>query len=212
MLLFTRYGDDWTQQIPYLATRSDSGWTAPQRVYFAGSIYNATFGQADDTVIFATRHPQTDALTVFRTARTTTGWTSPENLTETYGLAGSYFTLLPDSTLWFHRDGDLYRTVGTLYNAHQKLPPQINTEAGTEFSQYVSPNQDLLIFARYTEGDSTMTGLFASRFADEAWTEPERLPLPYGWSPTLSPDGTHLIYTRNDRFVHVPLDALGLSR
>ena len=43
----------------------------------------------------------------------------------------------------------------------------------------------------------------------DRWTTPEKLPIPYGWGVTLSPDGEDLVYVVDDDIRRVPAVLLG---
>jgi len=97
---------------------------------------------------------------------------------------------------------DIYRSEGKdgAYAQAVKLPEAVNTE-NREFDPYVSPTEDLLIFASSRPGGQGMSDLYVSfRNAAGGWTDAVNLgekinsPGPE-FCPMLSPDGKYLFFT-----------------
>jgi hypothetical protein len=204
--LFTRYGDDWTKQRGYLAAWRDGSWREPEAVPFAEAVYNAALSEDGRRVIFCQHRDGDEGPRVLVTRRTGDGWAEPIDLTARGGFTGSYFRLLTDGTLYFHRDGDLYRAVLDDGAVRDETPlgAPINTADGTEFGAWVDYGEQRIIFARGTEPPGR-SGVYTSIRRAGRWTEPERLPIPYGWGIVISPDGEDLVYTVDGDIVRVPL-------
>ena len=103
---------------------------------------------------------------VFLVDRAGDGWAPAIDLTERDGLMGSYFHLLADGTLYFHREGDLYRATieDDAVRYVMKLGAPINTDDGVEFGAWVHPDEArLLVFTRSVEGDPERSGVFSTR-------------------------------------------------
>ncbi len=212
--LFSRYKGDWETQTGYFSKIENGKWSKPEKVSFIDTLYNAAFSNDGSAIIFSQRMAaETVAPEVFLTSRTKNGWKNPVSLSKKYKIRGGYFTILSDKTLYFQTEGEIYRAEfkDGGYTTPEKLSDNINTPNGTEFSQFVDEKESFIIFARYTDGDKSKTGLFLSLKDEEGnWGRALRLPLPYGWSPTISPDGKNLVYTIDEDIVSIPLKTIGL--
>ncbi len=205
-VLFTRYEDDWKTQRGYLARWRDGAWREPEPVPFAETMYNAALSENGQQIIYCTRDDSLAGARVLVTQRTGDGWSDPIDLTESEGLMGSYFRLLTDGTLYFHRDGDLFRGVlrdGSVSDVTALAAP-INTPDGVEFGAWVDTEERRIIFTRAVDDAPQRTGVFVAFRRDGVWTEPARLPIPYGWSVVLSPDGEDLVYVVDGDICRVP--------
>jgi hypothetical protein len=206
-VLFTRYADDWKTQRAYFAVWRDGAWREPEPVPFAETMYNAALSADGGRIIFCRRDDELGGGRVFVTARTDEGWSDPIDLTERDGLTGSYFRLLADGTAYFHRAGDLFRCTlaGDAVRDVTPLGAPINTPDGVEFGAWVDADEQRIIFARGVEGAPDRTGVFVAFRENGTWTTPTLLPIPYGWSIVLSPDGEDLVYVVDDEVCRVPV-------
>ncbi len=212
-VLFSRT-DDWIDQTPLVSSFADGTWSAPRPAGFADVVYNAHFGE-DGCVFYATRSGD-DVMRSYRVEPRGDGWAAPTDLEQAFGIRGNYFCLVPGA-LYFHRDGELYRAARSddRFERPVTLGAAINTDDGVEFGAWIDPSERLLIFTRSVEDDEQRSGLFVSERRPDGWSTPRKLPLAYGWSATVAPDG-QLCYTTDEYsadtdIVCVPLDALGIE-
>ncbi|MEL6715361.1 MAG: hypothetical protein AAFP86_16400, partial [Planctomycetota bacterium] len=206
-VLFTRYGDDWTQQGLFLASFEDGAWREPEPLTRAGTAYNGALSPLGDRIVFCRRNDAQPGADVYLVERTQDGWAAPVDLTRRDGLRGSYFHLDGADVLTYHRDGDLFaRTLGSRDEAALGAP--VVTADGTEFSPWKSPGGGLLLFTRYVEGAPARSGVFASRREEGGWGRPLRLAVPYGWGAQVSADGEDLVYVLAGDVCSVPLALL----
>ncbi|NNM24984.1 MAG: NAD(P)-binding protein [Phycisphaerales bacterium] len=206
-LVFTRYEDDWTNQTAHAATRRDGVWREPEALPFGEGVYNGAWSADGARYIFCRRDDDLGGGRVFLVDRDDGGWTEPVDLTAATGFTGSYFRLLADGTLYFHRDGELLRAVLKNDGVHDEAPldAPINTPDGAEFAPWIDADERRLIFTRAVEADADQSGVFATHREENGWAPPRRLPIPYGWSVVLTPDGFDLVYVVDGDVCRVPL-------
>ncbi len=213
-VLFSRYREDWKKQKAMIAFWRDGEWREPEPVAFSDQVYNAAFRSDGLSVIYCKRDGDSGSGTVFVVSRINDGWSIPVNLTRKSGFTGSYFRWLNNGTLYFHRDGSLFRARlaedGSVMPGEESLPALINTAKGTEFSPWVNEDEDLLLFTRGVDDSPEESGVFVSRRNEKVWVQPRRLPIPYGWGSVISPDGEDLVYVIDEDIFRVPLVLLGL--
>ena len=211
-VVFTRYGDEWTEQSAFLSTWRDGAWREAEALPLPTPLYNAALAEDGESIVYCRRDDSLEGGRVFLAERTEDGWSEPVDLSERDALYGSYFRLLGDGTLYFHRGGDLFRCVLTGEGAGPAtaLRSPINTPDGVEFGAWVDAAEELLLFTRSVEGAPERSGVFSTRRSAAGWGEPRRLPVPYGWSPVLSPDGEDLVYVVDGDVCRVPVVLLDI--
>lgn len=214
-LIFTRYLDDWQAQTLMVSRLVNVAWQEAEPFESLPVLYNAAFADDGNRIIYCERDDTLPGGRIFIVDRTATGsWGSPLNLTDANGETGSYFFLRADGHVWFHREGELYRGVIRANRIEDvtPLPAPINTASGVEFSPWMSRDGNMMLFTRDIEGDSTQSGVFRARRTTTGWTPPERLPIPYGWAASITPDGEDLVYVVDDDIVRVPTALLNADR
>ncbi len=211
-VVFFTYEDDWTDQVPTRSEWSDGAWREAEPIDFGIRAYNGALSEDGQRLVFCQRDDALDAPRVFVAERCGDGgWGEPVDLTERGGFTGSYFRLLSGGTLYFHRNGDLFRAElrGDRVIGETALGPPINTEESVEFGAWVDSRERVLLFTRSVGGDAEASGLFVSiRREAGSWGRPVRLPIPYGWSACVSPDSEDLVYTVGEDIFRVPLPLL----
>ncbi len=208
-LFFTRYEDDWTRQTGMISRRRNGVWLEPEPAPFGAAMYNGAFID-DVTFLFCTRGGDGGRGRAFVVERTDEQsedvWGTPRDLTAETGFVGGYFCRGPGDLVYFHRDGDLHRARWRdgLVADEKRLPSPINTVDGVEFGACVSAEGTRLIFTRSVEpGEGS--GVFTAFRTEAGWSTPRRLPIPYGWGATVSPDGEDLVYVVEGDVVRIPL-------
>lgn len=103
-MVFARYGDDWDRKEPYVAMLTENGWQV-ERLSRIGPVYDLAIAPDGQTILYSS---QTDAGPELHRVRWRgIGWSEPQNLTETYGLRGTYPALTDaGDLLFFHEDGE----------------------------------------------------------------------------------------------------------
>ncbi|MEM7227735.1 MAG: hypothetical protein AAF432_02865 [Planctomycetota bacterium] len=204
--VFTRYSDDWTQQNAMISIWRDGMWRDAEVIPAARDIYNIAFANAEGTrLLMCRRKPYADAG-VYIIERTADGWSEPTVIPD---FEGYYFNVHDDGTMYFHRNGDLYRGTldGSVVSDIRPLGAPINTKNGVEFGAWVDMAGNRIIFTR-NSGDRGNNGVFVAHRVDGRWTEPRKLPIRYGWSPIITSDGLDFIYTTDDDICRIPVPLL----
>ncbi len=208
VMLFTRYTEDWTRQTLQVSQRIDGVWREPEALPFGDDLYNAAIRPDGKQLIFCKRDDGPSGGRVFVTSSEGDTWATPVDLTQRSGFTGSYFRLLDSGALYFHRDGDLYRCEiddDGAPDGEMILNAPISTPDAVEFAPWTDATERVLLFTRSFDESPSRSGVFFSSRVDDSWGVPIRLPLPYGWSAVISPDGEDLVYVVDDDIRRVPL-------
>jgi Tol biopolymer transport system component len=202
-----------------VVSRFEKGkWSTPEVASFSGQYSDADPFVSPDgkKLFFASRRPIEGTapkadFDLWVVEKTNSGWSEPRHLAAPVNSEGQETSpsVAADGTLYFssNRAGgkgsaDLYRAkpAGSDYSAPENLGDAINS-AGPEIQVFVSPDQNVLIFA--TAGRSDGYGsvdLYLSRHSDGAWSKPVNLGNKINSSgvdsaPRISPDGKHFFWT-----------------
>lgn len=230
-MLFTRYAS-YGKQVPYVATRPEADSAAAwdvRRAAFADTVYNAAISPDGQTVFF--RGPRRSSSEeepfppeIYRTERTSSGWTEPQTVPELYGCGG-YMDVMRDGTVYGYcnKSGD-YATGG---NGIQRLRPDgrggyrrtrlvslnVSPPGTLTFDAIVHPDGDRMIVTRTSipedrQDELGPRGFYYHERTDDGWTPGLRLDLPYGWSPEVVDD--HLLFVDEGDVQSIPLDEVGV--
>ena len=110
---------------------------------------------------------------------------------------------------------------GDIYQARLKGEELVNVQAITEintpaneFSPFIDPAQNFIIFTRYDEHNPEQRGFFISRKQNQEgkWSKAEKIQaLPYGWGAFISQDKETFFYTNGEDILSLPTAHLGIS-
>lgn len=217
-IYFTKATPDfgfWT----IVSSRFENGkWAAPEVAPFSGQYSDSDpFISPDGAKLyFVSNRPSVGAtprrdFDIWMVDKTPSGWGEPQNLGAPVNTDNIEFSPAVTSTgvLYFssNRSGgkgdfDLYRCrlVNNKCNEVENLGDAINTR-GREVREYVSPNEELLIFTAAGRQDGQGgTDLYVSTRKDGAWLPARNLGSKVNspaleLSPAISPDGKYLFFT-----------------
>jgi len=198
-------------------TKSIGGqWTVPQKAPFSTSSFDSSpfFSQSNDTLyFFSTR----SGGFIFRTTRTSTGWTDPVALNiplpQNY-VGGQSFSITKNKTVYFgmmintagdpqamYRSADIYAS--KFINGQYSQPENIGSSINTEFGEgvgYVDPDERFMIFSSTKLGGLGLHDMYVSaRNPDGTWNNSIPLGHPINSasedsSPLITHDGKYLFY------------------
>lgn len=216
-LLFFTAGNDWINQQGYLAQKQGGIFTLPQQISFAESLYNGALSPAGDQILYCVRGEE--KTEIFLSKRKFDAWSEPINLSATSGLYGGYFSWLTEDEIYFYQNkngGDIYKARLTEKElVDVEAIAEINTPAN-EFSPFIDPAENFIIFTRYDEHDPEQRGFFISRKQDQQtkgkWSTAEKIrALSYGWGAFISRDKETFFYTNGEDILSLPTAHLGIS-
>ena len=213
---------NWTDKVPYIATRSGVGWRV-RRAPFADTLYNLAIAPDGQSIFFKKDEMQNgDEVTrTYRVARTADGWGAPQNLPTLFNVNAGYFCPMADGTLYFFarspRPG-IYRTEpdgNGGYGTPQWVSDTVSPDSTTSFDVLVHPNEDRLVITRAGIPDRRADalgprGLYLYRKTGGEWRSVRRLDLPYAWGATVLPNGRFLFVDAGD-LQTVPLSTSGVD-
>jgi hypothetical protein len=196
----------------------NGAWSEPRLLPFASRFgdIDVTLSPDGKALLFSSLRPVPGGLEpkkendFWMSSRRTDGWGEPAHLGPGINSdAHDYYPLMTRSgAIYFssQREGpatnDIYRSERKdgAYSQAVKLPEAVNTQY-REFDPYVTPDEDLLIFASNRPGGQGLSDLYVCfRTADGAWTNAVGLgsqvnsPGPE-FCPMISPDGKFLFFT-----------------
>lgn len=177
------FGGRDTLQI-YHSKKLNGQWQKPTLAFFADTRFkqiDPTFSPDGNTILFNSLTSTENSFDIYVTNRMSTGWTTPERLSDSINTTSSdfYATITSQKNIYFTRrtkSNDIYVSyfVNNKYQKAVLLDKTINTE-GNESNPYISKNEAFLIFlADYKDGlgDSDM---YISFKKQNKWSYPINL-------------------------------------
>ena len=198
MLVFVKYIND--------------NWTSMQYAPFGNQNYFEScpfYSYSEDTLFFTSGRP---AISIFRTCRTTSGWTEPEllNIPIPSGYTLGYeFSIARNGTLYFdlyfnnqYATGNIYKSkfINGQYQPPENLGNIINSDS-SDAQPYIDPDERFLIFTSKRPGGFGSFDLYISkRNTDSTWNIPINLGSVINTSfgdhfPSVTPDNLYFFYT-----------------
>lgn len=219
--------------------RKRDGWSPPRLLSCASRFgdIDVSISPSGNTLLFSSLRPRPGGTEAsqdndfWMATRRKDGWGEAVHLGPAVNSSShDYYPVMTGSgVLYFssQREGpganDIFRSeaIGGVYAAAVKLGDAVNT-SDREFDPYVSPAEDLLIFASNRPGGMGGSDLYACfRGADGSWTAAVNLgaavnsPGPE-FAPALTPDGKYLFFTsyriQQDPAPGAPVDLAGFVK
>lgn len=222
LMIVSGYVEDYGKQALYFSEFNNGKWADLKPLDFATSVYNGSLSGDGSFIVFSKEIEDENGFRyeVNMVEKTGSGWSAPQNLTSLYDIQGGYFEILENRNMYYYRydaasgSGGIYFSQWNedRYLPAVKLPDVINRYE--PFGPYVNPEENLIIFTQYVDGNKDLTGLFVSRKVNGDWQEPKKLELlPYGWGITLSSDIQYLLIHEGDTFKYrkYKVSEIGLS-
>lgn len=216
-VVFWTAGKDWEKQLPFIAKKVKGHYEEVQQLFILDTIYNGAISPSGQQILYTVR--QGDKTSTWLSQQKEGRWLPGINLTEQSGIKAGYFQWYTEKEIYLYttkNEGDL--AMGRLVDEQleiEPLPTPINTARGTEFSPFVGPKKQFLIFTRYLEGDTSQQGFFYSHNvgseSEPKWSFPQKIEaLPYGWGANLSRDGRTFYFTDGLDIFAIPFSSLGI--
>lgn len=205
-MVFARYTTDWTKKTAHMATLDDTGWTVTALAEL-GTVYNLTISGDGRFIVFARRDG--DRETLFRVERRGDGWSEPLDLSQAFGLNGSYAHITAAGDLVvYDADGDsgdgLYAS-GLFAAGYAQPKPRYVPGEGHNFDGWFSDDGKTLLVTRCLDStceSNGRNGIWRVR-GDDA--RPLDARLPYAWGAQPVPALGILVMTDGDDILTVPL-------
>lgn len=177
------FGGRDTLQI-YHSTKVNGQWQKPKLAPFADTRFrqiDPAFSPDGNSVLYNILTSTENSFDIFITNKTSTGWTTPERLSDSINTNASdfYATISSSKNIYFARRGksnDIYVSyfVDNKYQKAVLLDKSINTERN-ESNPYISKNEDFIIFFVDYENGYGDTDLYVSFNKQNKWSYPINL-------------------------------------
>lgn len=214
VMVFARYGDDWSEKTPFVARLTDDGWSVAP-IPGIGLVYNLAVSPDGETVVYAVG--SNGPLLQVRYEQG--GWSEPESLTAQYGVSGSYPALTDAGDLLVYKsDGSAGNGI---YVARRReegfdpIAPLYVPDEGTTFDGVVSSVDDVLFVTRCLDdvcAPGDQNGVWAVELGGADGSAARKIAaLPYVWGVQPVEALGLLVFTDGEDILAVPLGAAGLS-
>ncbi|GGD40153.1 toxin-antitoxin system YwqK family antitoxin [Muriicola marianensis] len=226
---FTASGDtlvlalyrEWEQKSPYIAYRKEDTWEL-QRLSFTDTLYNLAINPEGNRIVYK-QYDEVDGekvSRVFVVDKKEYGWEDPVEVKTLFNLNAGYFHFTPDNTLYFFarspRTGIYYSQPGKarIYKKPRWLSDQVGLADSDSFDVFMHPGKKKLIISQYynqdTYPDRGEVGLYYYEKKGRSWERVKRLPLSYGWGPTIL-SGRRFVFVRKGGIQTIDLKELGIN-
>lgn len=206
-----------TFQTIVFSKRTNTGWTKPELVSFAGqfSDLEPAFSADGNTLYFASNRPLNGTAVkdfdIWKVTRSNAGWSKPENLGSTINTASDEFypSVAKNGNLYFTATYASGQGREDIYvsrfekNTFQK-PVVLDTAVNSkfyEFNAFVSPEENYILFTSYGRKSDTGGGDLYISLKDShgKWQPAQNLKQlnskQLDYCPFVSPDGKSLFFT-----------------
>ncbi len=214
-MVFARYGAEWTEKHPYYARLEEDGWKV-EPLRSIGQVYNLAISPDGKTVFYSTRKAGKRQL--YRIRKEGERWSSAENLTQNYGLNGTYPNLGQDGTLYFYdaggAAGDGIYQASPVGNGFSRATPLYVPKVGTNFDAYTKDGRSLLVTRCFDDAciSGPMNGLWQVSFdSTGAITEKKLDRLPYAWGGQPIELLGLFVFTDGNDILAIPLRESGFN-
>lgn len=217
-LIFTRYRD-WQYKTVYLAAKLEQRWLI-KRIGVEDSIYNIAIRPDGRQLIYAktdaSSPDESDVYTVFKDS---IDWTDPIKIKALHNTNAGYFHFTDGGDLFYYATQPkvgTYKTrlTGNTISEPEWLGDQINLPDSDSFDLLMHPDQDRLLITQYYDAEKYPArgapGIYYYEKIDGNWQRIKRLPIPYGWGATVTPDGL-FIFVQDSELRQIELKKLGIK-
>ena len=208
---------NWGDKVPFIATRKslNGNWSVEQ-LPIADTLYNLAI-TPDGSSIFFKQYDYLDDSTkvsrVFRADRTQSGWSDPGEMESLYNINAGYFYPMANGRLYYFARPFSDEPGGgnaIFYSDPQPdgsySDPEQLSEKITSFDVMMHEDEDKLIIPDYISDDEQKmyekqmkSGFYYYEKHPDGWGDPQFIEqLPYGWGPTLTPDGKFIFVDAGD--------------
>jgi hypothetical protein len=210
VMVFARYGPEWTEKSAFLARLTLSGWVE-EPLLSLGTVYNLAISPDACTIVFSRRND--DETELFRTVVSDTGWSSPESLTASFGFAATYPFLTEKGDLVCFdskgAEGSGIYIARSLERGFEPFEPLFVPETGIAFDAFLDPDRETMLVTRCFDdlcesgGENGIWEIGASGSGQRQLSG-----LPYVWGVQPVPALGLLVFTDGEDIRAVPLRAL----
>lgn len=184
----------------WYSERTNAGWTEPERVKLGSdeSLDGSVFVNEDVMWFGSVRSGNYGEVDIYTAEKVDGKWKNIENtgelLNEEYDI-GEIHISNDGNTIYFGKDGDLYRTEKTSNGWSEPEPLSINTEEYNEDQPFITRDGQELWFTGQSREGYTGPSVFRSIWNGSGWGEPEEIISNFAGEPCLDEQG-------NIYFVH----------
>ena len=184
----------------WYSERTASGWSEPERIKLGSdeSLDGTVYIKNDKMWFASVRSDNYGEVDIYTAEKVDGKWKNIENagelLNEEYDI-GELHISDNGETIYFGRDGDIYRTEKTSKGWSEPNPLSINTEEYSEGQPFITSDGQELWFTGQSRKGHTGPSVFRSIWNGSGWGEPTEIISNFAGEPCLDGDG-------NIYFVH----------
>lgn len=217
--LFFAVYTDWEYKTPYYGQKIDGQWV-PRRITAIDSIYNMAVSPDGKELLIAKKEHQEEGeiRRIYKAKRTDEGQFTINEFKDLYGVDAGYFQLMDTGKIYFFA-----RKPKTGIYSYKKsessaeldwISDAVSLPDSDSFDVLVHPYEQKLLISQYYDikkyPERGQPGIYYYEKIDGQWQRLKRLPIPYGWGPTITPDGW-FIFVKASGLQMVELKKLGIE-
>ncbi|QBA64042.1 toxin-antitoxin system YwqK family antitoxin [Muriicola soli] len=219
-MVLARY-KEWERKVPFIAQQKDGHWHKEQ-LPFVDTLYNLAINPSGNRIIYKVydRLNGKEISRVFTVDKISNQWGAPTEVRSLYNLNAGYFHITPDNTLYFFARSPktgIFVAKPRRKNKYSRpkwLGDEVSLPDSDSFDVLVHPDKNKLIVSQYYDEskypERGKVGLYYYEKEANAWMRKKRLPLGYGWAPTITTDGK-FVFVRKGGIQFLPLEELEID-
>ncbi|MBT8281616.1 MAG: hypothetical protein KJO16_08560 [Muriicola sp.] len=219
-MVLARY-KEWERKVPFIAYLKKGKWLKEQ-LPFVDTLYNLAISPGGNRIIYKVYDQLNgkEVSRVYTVDKRDGQWGAPVEIRRLFNLNAGYFQIAPDNTLYFFARSPktgIFMSKPRKNNKYSRpkwLGEEVSLPDSDSFDVFVHPDKHKLIVSQYYDEskypERGEVGLYYYEKEADSWIRKKRLPLSYGWAPSITADGK-FVFVRNGGIQYLPLQELGIE-